>query len=81
LGVAAVTTFGLTVQALVVPAAFLAVPLLIAAKVCFDAVPRLRGWGQILGRRRSFRSGVEWLEDRHPLRARRRARPVVRSTA
>ncbi len=64
-----------------VAGAFLAVPLLVTAKVCFDAVPQLRGWGQILGRRRSFSGGVEWLDDRHPRRERRRARPAARSAA
>lgn len=60
--------------------AFLAVPLLVATKVCFDAVPRLRGWGQILGRRRSFTGGVDWIEDQRRARAkRRRAVPVPRS--
>jgi predicted PurR-regulated permease PerM len=60
--------------------AFLAVPLLVATKVCFDAVPRLRGWGQILGRRRSFTGGIDWMEDQRRARAqRRRAAPVVRS--
>jgi predicted PurR-regulated permease PerM len=52
--------------------AFLAVPLLVATKVCFDAVPRMRGWGQILGRRRSFTGGIDWLEDQAKARARRR---------
>jgi predicted PurR-regulated permease PerM len=59
--------------------AFLAVPLLVATKVCFDAVPRLRGWGQILGRRRSFTGGVDWIEDQRRARAkRRRTVPVAR---
>jgi predicted PurR-regulated permease PerM len=53
--------------------AFLAVPLLVATKVAFDAVPRLHGWGQILGRRRGFNGGVEWLEGQRRTRARRRA--------
>lgn len=56
--------------------AFLAVPLLVVAKVAFDAVPALRGWGQILGRRRGFDGGIEWLEGRRRARERRRARPV-----
>lgn len=57
--------------------AFLAVPLLVVAKVSFDAVPRLRGWGQILGRRRGFDGGVEWLEGRRRARERHRARAVA----
>jgi predicted PurR-regulated permease PerM len=52
--------------------AFLAVPLLVATKVCFDAVPQLRGWGRILGRRRSFTGGIDWLDDQRRARARRR---------
>ncbi len=57
--------------------AFLAVPLLVATKVAFDAVPRLRGWGQILGRRRGFNGGIEWLEAHRRTRARRRARVLT----
>lgn len=57
--------------------AFLAVPLLVIAKVSFDAVPHLRGWGQILGRRRGFDGGVVWLEGRRRARERRRARPAT----
>jgi predicted PurR-regulated permease PerM len=60
--------------------AFLAVPLLVATKVCFDAIPRLRGWGQILGRRRSFTGGIDWIEDQRRARAkRRRVAPVAGS--
>ena len=54
--------------------AFLAVPMLVATRVCLDAVPSLRGWGQILGRRRSFAGGIEWLEDQRKQRARQVAR-------
>ena len=57
--------------------AFLAVPLLVATRVIFDAVPRLRGWGQILGRRRGFTGGVEWLEERRQRRARAQRRAQV----
>ena len=53
--------------------AFLAVPLLVATKVAFDAVPSLRGWGQILGRRCGFDGGIAWIEGRRRSRARRRA--------
>ncbi len=59
--------------------AFLAVPLLVATKVCFDSVPALRGWGQILGRRRSFAGGIEWLEDQRKQRARQVARRLTES--
>ncbi|MCU0760985.1 MAG: AI-2E family transporter [Steroidobacteraceae bacterium] len=57
--------------------AFLAVPLLVATKVAFDAVPRLRGWGQVLGRRRGFNDGIQWLEGQRRARARRRARATA----
>jgi len=58
--------------------AFLAVPLLVATKVSFDAVPALRGWGQILGRRRGFAVGIEWLDGQRKRRARQARRPTDR---
>jgi len=38
----------------------------------FLAVPLLRGWGQILGRRRSFTGGIDWIEDQRRARAKPR---------
>lgn len=61
--------------------AFLAVPLLVATKVCFDAVPQLRGWGPILGRRRNFTGGIDWIEDQRRARARRRRSASVAGPA
>ena len=59
--------------------AFLAVPLLVATKVAFDAIPSLRGWGQILGRRRGFDGGILWIENRRRSRARRHATAGARN--